>query len=54
MEKKGGLGMLQAVLMVDTLTWTVLVPMLRANPDPEKVKWAESMFFNFYSYNTVR
>jgi hypothetical protein len=40
--------------MVDSLTWTVLVPMLRSNPDPDKVKWAERMFFNFYSYNTVR
>lgn len=36
------------------MTWTVLVPMLRTNPDSEKVKWAERMFFNFYSYNTVR
>lgn len=40
--------------MVDTLTWLVLVPMLRSNPDPAKVAWAEKMFFNFYSYNTVR
>ncbi|BDA51438.1 hypothetical protein COCOBI_18-3160 [Coccomyxa sp. Obi] len=41
-----------AVMMVDSLTWLVLVPMLRSNPDPEKVRWAEKMFFNFYSYNT--
>ncbi|EIE19989.1 hypothetical protein COCSUDRAFT_67659 [Coccomyxa subellipsoidea C-169] len=40
------------VLMVDTLTWLVLVPMLRSNPDAAKVRWAEKMFFNFYSYNT--
>ncbi|KAK9902693.1 hypothetical protein WJX75_003028 [Coccomyxa subellipsoidea] len=40
------------VLMVDSLTWGVLVPMLRSNPDPTKVAWAEKMFFNFYSYNT--
>ncbi len=44
----------QAIMMVDSLTWLVLVPMLRSNPDPEKVRWAEKMFFNFYSYNTVR
>ncbi len=41
-------------MMVDSLTWLVLVPMLRSNPDTEKVRWAEKMFFNFYSYNTVR
>ncbi len=44
---------MQGVLMVDTLTWLVLVPMLRSNPDAAKVRWAEKMFFNFYSYNTV-
>lgn len=44
---------MQGVLMVDSLTWGVLVPMLRSNPDPTKVAWAEKMFFNFYSYNTV-
>jgi hypothetical protein len=40
--------------MVDIFTWGLLVPMLEANPDPVKVAHARELFYNFFSYNTVR
>jgi len=44
----------QTTAMVDIFTWGLLVPMLEANPDPVKVAHARELFYNFFSYNTVR
>ncbi|KAK9812674.1 hypothetical protein WJX72_001650 [[Myrmecia] bisecta] len=42
---------LTTVLIVDILTWTVLWPMLRANPDPKTVQAFRFLLFNFISYS---
>ena len=42
------------MIIVDVLTWAVLVPMLTRGVTPEKAAWAHRMFYNFISYNTVR
>ena len=42
---------LQTVLIVDTLTWGLLWPMLKATPDPSKLEFFTNQLFNFTSYN---
>jgi hypothetical protein len=42
---------LTMVWIVDVLTWTVLWPMLRANPDPVKVNFWRLQMFNYTSYH---
>lgn len=42
------------MLIVDTLTWTLLWPMLKKNPDPERLAFFAHQLFNFTSYNQVR
>lgn len=42
---------LTTVLIVDTLTWTLLWPMLKRNPDPERLAFFAHQLFNFTSYN---
>ena len=44
---------MQTVLIVDTLTWTLLWPMLKRNPDQEKLAFFAHQLFNFTSYNQV-
>ena len=40
--------------IVDSMTWLVLVPMLMANPDPEKVAYWRALMFCFSSYMVSR
>jgi hypothetical protein len=42
---------LTTVFIVDVLTWTVLWPMLKQNPDPTKVARFQQELFNWVSYN---
>lgn len=42
---------LTTVFIVDVLTWTLLWPMLKANPDPVHVEFYTHQLFNFTSYN---
>lgn len=45
--------LLQTVFIVDVLTWALLWPMLKANPDPKHVEFFANQLFNFTSYNQV-
>lgn len=47
-------GLLQAVMVVDTFTWLLLVPMMLRDPDPAVAAHARRVFYSFVSYNTVR
>lgn len=42
---------LTTVFIVDVLTWSLLWPMLKANPDPKRVEFFANQLFNFTSYN---
>ncbi|DBA87555.1 hypothetical protein WJX77_000518 [Trebouxia sp. C0004] len=42
---------LTTVFIVDVLTWGLLWPMLKANPDPTRVEFFTNQLFNFTSYN---
>ncbi|KAL0051828.1 hypothetical protein WJX82_002729 [Trebouxia sp. C0006] len=44
---------LTTVFIVDVLTWGLLWPMLKANPDPTRVEFFTNQLFNFTSYNQV-
>ena len=44
-------AMLQSTLIICSLTWTVLVPMLLASPDTAKVTYWRARLFCFESYN---
>ena len=42
----------QNAMLIDTVTWTALVPMLTTyNPDKEAVAHFTKVFYSFYSYN---
>ena len=41
------------MFIVDVLTWGLLWPMLKANPDPTRVEFFTNQLFNFTSYNQV-
>ncbi len=53
MHWQWGCIVLQTVFIVDVLTWGLLWPMLKANPDPERVEFFSNQLFNFTSYNQV-
>ncbi len=45
---------MQMTFIVDAMTWLVLVPMLMANPDLEKVAYWRALMFCFSSYMVSR
>ncbi len=47
MVPREGCVVVQTVILVDTTTWGLLVPLLRAHPDPKVVAFMELMIFNF-------
>eukprot|EP00884_Botryococcus_braunii_P022879 jgi/Botrbrau1/9275/Bobra.0111s0003.1 len=44
--------LVSAVMVVDSFTWLLLVPMLLKNPDPAVVAHTRKVFYSFVSYNT--